>query len=432
MTKLPAWETFLMIETATSSAPSPASLRKDGVGKRLHRAVRRNPLLTPAGMSEYVFSRLFRNLVYAQIWEDPEVDMAALQIAPGNHIVTIASGGCNALSYLTADPARIEAVDLNPAHVAFNRLKLTAAAKLPDYETFYRLYGKGDDRRNLDTYNLHLRPHLDAETRDYWESRTVTGRRRISIFHRRLYRHGLLGGFIGLGHTMARLYGADPRGLLEARTIEDQKRFFDETLAPLFEKRLIRWATGRKSALFGLGIPPQQYEALSGAGADMASILRQRVEKLACGFPLSENYFAWQAFGRSYGNGDLAPLPPYLRRQNFETIRARAPRISITNTSLTEFLAAKAPGTVDRFILLDAQDWMADDQLNALWREITRTATPGARVIFRTAPPESLLPGRLADNILSRWAYHAEESLALHEKDRSSIYGGFHLYEFKG
>lgn len=421
-----------MIETIASPASSPVAASKEAVGNRLHRAVRRNRLLSPSGMSDYVFSRLFRNLVYAQIWEDPDVDMAALQIAPGNSIVTIASGGCNALSYLTADPARIEAVDLNPAHVAFNRLKLAAAARLPDYETFYRFYGKGDDRRNLDAYRLHLQPHLDAETRAYWESRTLSGRRRISIFHRRLYRHGLLGGFIGLGHTMARLYGADPRGLLQARTMEDQKRFFDETLSPLFDKRLIRWATGRKSSLFGLGIPPQQYEALSGAGGGMAEILRARVEKLACGFPLSENYFAWQAFGRGYGHGEAAPLPPYLSRQNFETVRSRAPRISITNTSLTEFLAAKAPQTVDRFILLDAQDWMTDAQLNALWSEITRTATPGARVIFRTAPPESLLPGRVADTLLARWTYHAEESRALHEKDRSSIYGGFHLYEFKG
>ncbi len=83
-----------------------------------------------------VFCRLFKGLVYPQIWEDPEVDMVALAIQPGHRIVTIASGGCNALSYLTADPARVEAVDLNRAHVAFNRLKLAALKHLPDYATF--------------------------------------------------------------------------------------------------------------------------------------------------------------------------------------------------------------------------------------------------------------------------------------------------------
>ena len=39
---------------------------------------------------------------------------------------------------------------------------------------------------------------------------------------------------------------------------------------------------------------------------------------------------------------------------------------------------------------------MTDAQLNALWTEITRTARPGARVIFRTAAEPSLLPGRVA------------------------------------
>ncbi len=75
---------------------------------------------------------------------------------------------------------------------------------------------------------------------------------------------------------------------------------------------------------------------------------------------------------------------------------------------------------------------MSDSQLNALWREITRTAAPGARVIFRTAAAENLLPGRVEDALLRQWDYREAESRALHEKDRSSIYGGFHLHVFKG
>src|SRR5690606_20817945 len=191
-----------------------------------------------------------------------------------------------------------------------------------------------DDRANIAAYERYLAPVLDPETRTYWDGRTLSGRKRISIFRRRLYRHGLLGNFIGWGHRVARLYGADPRGLLQARTLEDQRRFFDSTIAPLFDKRLVRWATGQKSSLFGLGIPPQQYEALAG-GSDMATVLRARLEKLACGFPLSENYFAWQAFGRGYGDGDC-PLPPYLSRENFEIVRARADRASVVNASITE------------------------------------------------------------------------------------------------
>lgn len=411
---------------------STVAFDRGSTGTRLHDAVRRNPLFSRAGFAEYAFARLFRKLVYTQIWEDPDVDMEALAIVPGDRIVAIASGGCNVLSYLIAGPARIEAVDLNPAHVAFNRLKLAALGALPGYEEFYRFYGRADDRANIGAYEQFVRPILDPETRSYWEKRRFSGRRRITIFHRHLYRHGLLGHFIGCGHLVARLYGADPQRLLLATTMEEQRRIFEETLAPLFDKRLVRWATRRKSSLFGLGIPPQQYQALAGPGqGDMTTVLRQRLERLACDFPFSENYFAWQAFGRTYGDGVGAPLPPYLSRGNFGTIRARVERISIENISVTELLAAKPASSVDRFALLDAQDWMSDAQLNALWFEITRTAAPGARVIFRTAGEESLLAARVDASLLRRWDYREAESKVLHARDRSSIYGGFHLHVLK-
>jgi S-adenosylmethionine-diacylglycerol 3-amino-3-carboxypropyl transferase len=157
--------------------------------------------------------------------------------------------------------------------------------------------------------------------------------------------------------------------------------------------------------------------------------LRERVERLACAFSFSDNYFAWQAFGRSYPDRSTGgPLPPYLRRDNFAAIRARADRVEVLNRSFTEYLETRPDASLDRYVLLDAQDWMNDAQLNALWREITRTAKPGARAIFRTAAEPSLLPGRVDDAVLDRWRYQAEQSRALTQRDRSAIYGGFHLY----
>ena len=190
----------------------------------------------------------------------------------------------------------------------------------------------------------------------------------------------------------------------------------------------MRWATARPLSLYGLGIPPAQYGALAPAGG-MADVLRGRVERLACAFSFDDNYFAWQAFGRAYPDRSTGgPLPPYLRRDNFAAIRARAERVEVLNSSLTEYLESRPGCSLDRYVLLDAQDWMNDAQLNALWREITRTARPGARVIFRTAAAPSPLPGRLDEDVLSRWHYQAERSRDLAQRDRSAIYGGFHLY----
>jgi hypothetical protein len=76
-------------------------------------------LPTPsAARLERLFTLMFQGFVYNQIWEDPDVDLQALDLKPHHRLITIASGGCNVLNYLAADPAKIIAVDLNPNHIA--------------------------------------------------------------------------------------------------------------------------------------------------------------------------------------------------------------------------------------------------------------------------------------------------------------------------
>lgn len=402
-----------------------------GKNARLKAAVHQYKAASRAGLLERAFTTVFSGLVYPQIWEDPVIDLEAMALTPDAHVVTIASGGCNVFSYLASGPARITAVDLNKAHVALTKLKLAGAAHLPSHSHFFRFFGEADSRANTDTYHYFLRDKVDGATRAYWEKRTLSLRPRVSLFSRGFYRYGLLGYFIGWAHLAARLYGVNFKPLLASKTTADQRRFFDTMLAPLFDRKLVRLVTSNEASLYGLGIPPSQYEKLSG-GRPMHEVLRERLQRLVCDFPIKDNYFAWQAFGRSYERAEDAALPPYLQRENFASLQASADRVNVLNQGFTEFLQSQDAASCDRYVLLDAQDWMSDTQLNDLWSEITRTARAGARVIFRTAAEPSLLPGRVATEVLARWDYHADESLAWTARDRSSIYGGFHLYSFKG
>ncbi|RWE14334.1 MAG: DUF3419 family protein [Mesorhizobium sp.] len=398
-------------------------------GKEVGKAVYQNRPLSKAGLSERLFALLFSGLVYPQIWEDPDVDIDAMQLGQGHRVVTIASGGCNILAYLTRSPERIDAVDLNAAHIALNRMKLEAVRHLPSQGDLFRFFGAAETRHNSQAYDRFIAPHLDPVSRHYWEHRNWLGRRRIAVFDRNFYQTGLLGLFIAMGHRTAKFFGVDPAGIMQAKSLADQRRFFDEELAPVFEKPLLKWATSRKASLFGLGIPPAQYDSLITSGdGTMASVLKARLEKLACDFPLQNNYFAWQAFARRYPNPGEAALPAYLEKRNYKTIRNNVDRVAIRHANLIEFLAGKDAGSVDRFVLLDAQDWMTDDQLNALWAEITRTASTDARVIFRTAAEPSLLPGRVSNSLLDQWNYADAASREFSARDRSAIYGGFHLY----
>ncbi len=411
----------------TSVAP------KTGFSKnvKLKAALLQHKALSTSGLSERLFGVLFSGLVYPQIWEDPDVDMQAMELREGHSIVTIGSGGCNVLAYLSRHPARIDVVDLNPHHIALNKLKLAAFRHLPAHGDVVRQFGLANVRSNSDGYDRFIAPHLDAQTRAYWSRRTLTGRRRISVFDRNIYRTGLLGRFIGAGHVLARLHGVKLQDMANARSIDEQRQFFDSKVAPLFDKPMIRWLTKRKSSLFGLGIPPRQYDELASLsdGNTIAPVLRQRLEKLACDFPLKENYFAWQAFARRYPQSQEGALPDYLRQDYYAAIRENAARVHVHHATFTELLGAKPASSVDRYVLLDAQDWMTDTQINELWSQISRTAAPDARVIFRTAAEKSVIEGRLSPDVAAQWTYLAERSQELNARDRSAIYGGFHIYQ---
>ncbi|QRM56005.1 DUF3419 family protein [Sinorhizobium sp. BG8] len=398
--------------------------------RKLKSALLQHRALSLEGLSERFFGLLFSGLVYPQIWEDPEVDMEAMALAPGHRVVTIGSGGCNMLAYLSRSPASIDVVDLNPHHIALNRLKLSVFRHMPSHADVVRFLGGNGEATNRQAYELFIEPRLDSPTRRYWGGLDLLGRRRVSVFGRNIYRTGLLGRFIGLGHLIARIHGVDLRDFARVRSMREQRQFFETRIAPLFDRPLVRWMTARKSSLFGLGIPPQQFDELASLSTEksLAPVLRQRLEKLSCHFPLKDNYFAWQAFARRYPRPEEGNLPDYLREENYRAIRDNASRATIHHASFTELLAGKAAGSVDRYVLLDAQDWMNDTQINALWTEISRTASSDAVVIFRTAAEKSVIEGRLSPAIAALWQRDDETSDRLGKRDRSAIYGGFHIY----
>src|SRR6201987_5529413 len=155
-----------------------------------------------------------RRLLPPQIWKDPQADLAALQLPVGSTIVTISSGGCNALSYLMAQPAQVYAVGLNEAHHALLKLKPAGLRAFSDYSDFWQFFGAANSPANSDLYRGRLRPLLDPQARNYWDKRNVIGRPRHAHFTDGFYRHGMLGRFIGLAHLAAKVSGIDLRALL--------------------------------------------------------------------------------------------------------------------------------------------------------------------------------------------------------------------------
>jgi S-adenosylmethionine-diacylglycerol 3-amino-3-carboxypropyl transferase len=374
-----------------------------------------------------IFAFWFRHLVYTQIWEDPEADLAALQLPLGSTIVTMSSGGCNALSYLTAKPAQVYVVDLDKAHLSLLKLKLAGIRAFSSYSEFWQFFGEGASPCNARLYRDRLWPLLDQEARAYWDKRNVVGRPRHAYFTDGFYRHGMLGRLIGLAHLVAKFAGIDLAALLTGNVDAPERIEALNRLKSLFRSRLACALMRTPALLFGLGIPPQQ-RALLGRDAPLNEVLLARLLRLIDGHPNDSNYFAWQALHRSYrGPGDRC-LPPYLQQRQFARMRNDAGLIIPVHAGLRQFLESLPAREVDAVVLLDSQDWMAFEEICSLWSAIDRAGSDQVRVIFRTVGAESPLECNALASLRNIWCRDEERSAIGFELDRSGIHGGFHCY----
>ena len=415
----------------------PSSVAHPNTKSQLKKAVHHHRLASKRGLLERMFTLWFRGFVYNQIWEDPRVDAKALELGPESSLLTISSGGCNVLNYLVYRPKKIVAVDLNANHMCLTRLKLAAIKHLPDYESFYNFFGYGQHRDNVANYHRYLRDHLDPQTKKFWETSDWPSlslrSKRIDYFRRGLYDQAKLGQFFRIVHGIARAIRRDPSRLFAARTVAEQEQIFDNVFGPLFQNWLVRWMGRQPVAVYSLGIPPSQHAVMlaesGGSGSKLFDMYKDRVRRLACGFPLDENYFAWQAFGRRYDHQQRKAVPDYLKLENYETIKSGVDRVETHVASLSDYLQTEKYGGLNGFVLLDSQDWMPPHVIEELWTHIARVGGPNTRVIFRTAGEKSPVEAALSPEIHGRFSYNQTRSQALHQEDRSAIYGMFHLYE---
>ncbi len=402
-------------------------------------AVKQNNVSKKQSVLQKLFAVWFDAFVYNQIWEDPRVDLQALELNENSRVLTISSGGCNALNYLIENPESVTAVDLNRHHIYLLRLKIAALNNLLSCEDFFAFFGFGKHAQNVANYQKFIAPNLDENTKEFWESNSFFSRvfngSRINFFQTGgLYEHSRNGYFLRFFHRFSRLLGCQPDKVLKAENLRQQEKLYQKYIAPFFDSFFIKTVGKLPITMFGLGIPPQQYEELKKDlrdGGNIIDIYRERAQRLACDYPINENYFAWQAFGRRYDTENRRAVPEYLKAENYKILKANANRLKTKIGSITEEIRSAPKDTFNRFVFLDAQDWMNADAMTDLWQAIAENAEKGSRIIFRTASSASPIETNLPLNLRARFFYEEDLSNQLFKQDRASIYGGFHLYILK-
>lgn len=329
----------------------------------------------------------FNAIRYAQVWEDADVLLEALDVQPTDAVLSIASAGDNALALLGAGAARVVALDLNPAQLACLELRVAAYRALSHAELLALIGSRGAAAEGRREIYRKCRSHLNEPVQRFWDAQPKAIDAGI--------------GTAGKFENYFRLFGRRVLPLVHRRrVIEALLQPRDRAARNEFYER--RWNTWRWRLLFRLffsrfvmgrlGRDPAFFKYVQGSVADrILSRARHALTELD---PSENPYLHWILTG-THGTA----LPWALREENFERIRSRLDRLEWHEMAIEAFLAKERASvggaSFDKFNLSDIFEYMSEENTAALLERLADASRPGGRLAYwnMLAPrqrPESL------------------------------------------
>ncbi|MFL5576594.1 MAG: DUF3419 family protein [Gemmatimonadaceae bacterium] len=377
------------------------------VGRRVAAAAGASPLVSRLTLPGAEPGRLF----FAQVREDPRLELAALRPGGRDTVVCVSSGGCTALSLLAAGAAHVVAVDLNPTQNHVVELKAAAVARLPAERAAAFLGGRpaaGAER--LATYRA-LRDALGPAARNWWDARPRAIRRGAITA-------GVSERFIGAVVAAVKL-GVHPPSrverLLACRTLGEQRALYhrewnSRRWRALFALLLNRWA-------FDRAYDPRFFQHVRNPG--FAEHFRRLVEHALTELPVRGNYFLHQMLTGHYPVSEEDDgRPPYLSAAGAAAAGAALARLTLVDGGYVEYLRRCPPRSVDCFALSNVAEWMLPEEVEELFAEVVRVAAPGARLCFRNFVGWTEIPARFAGHQIVEDRAASE---TLSRRDRSAV-----------
>ncbi|MEM1331404.1 MAG: DUF3419 family protein [Planctomycetota bacterium] len=356
----------------------------------------------------------FSQIRYAQVWEDADVMLEALQIQPGDHCLSIASAGDNALAMLTRDPSEVVAVDLSPPQLACLGLRIAAYRCLEHPE----LLGLIGSRPHPDRWALFERCRRDGKLSDeharFWSTRREAIEAGIGAagkFERyfRLFRKLAL----PLAHPKRRV-----EQLIMPKNVDQRLAFYHD-----------HWDTRRWRALFHaffsrrlmgvLGRDPEFFRYVEGNVA--SRILRRASHAMTELDPSQNPYMTWILTG---AHRDALPLA--LRPEHFDTIRDRLDRVRLVHGSLES--AAEQHGPFDRHNLSDVFEYLSPSDSEQLLEAIVASSNAGARLVYWNM----LVPRSRPEVMKKTLIEHRDEADRLLLTDKAFFYARLVIEEVRG
>jgi S-adenosylmethionine-diacylglycerol 3-amino-3-carboxypropyl transferase len=358
-----------------------------------------------------VKKKMFKEVLYANCWEDPQLDRAAFGIDKDDVVFSITSGGCNLLTFLLDNPRKVIALDVNPHQSYLLELKI-AAFRMLSYQSNLEFFGVRPSSARFELYRERLRPYLSLDAVRFWDSQPKKIARGIIHAGRyerymRLLRKTVIAPF-GKRRLIKKMFEADGPATREKLYREKWQDVWWKLLTGVMLSRCVN------SFLFD-----KAFFAYLDRDFSFGRHFAAKAERALVRLPMKENYFlSYILLGRFY---DESCLPIYLRRENFQAIRDRLDRVEIVTDSCEHYFANLEDSSISKFNFSNIFEWISPAAFEDLLRETIRVAKDKAILTYRNLLVFRERPPSLGGNIRSR----TDLAKTLQETDLSFIYDNY-------
>jgi len=355
----------------------------------------------------------FTIIRYAQVWEDADVLVRALEPGPADDCLSIASAGDNALALLAGGPRRVLAFDLNPAQIACLELRVAAYREL-EHPELLQLIGSRPSAGRSVLYQ-RCRSLLTPEARRFWDAHPDEIAKGI----------GSAGKFERYFATFRRLILPLVHGrskvtaLLQSRGAKERADFYARHWDSWRWRFMFRVFFSRR-VMGVLGRDPSFFAYVEGSVGDrILARTRYALETLD---PAANPYLHWILLGT---HGDALPFA--LREENFERIRSHLDRLEWRLGSLTDVLAAEGTDAFSRCNLSDIFEYVSPEVSREWLLALVGSCRSGARLAYWNM----LAPRRRPEDLAERLLPLTQRAAAEFAQDRAFFYSAFVLEEVR-
>lgn len=362
--------------------------------------------------AEIASKAAFDQIRYAQLWEDADVLISALQGESGRTFVSICSAGDNALALLTLDPRRVVVVDLSPAQVECMKLRIAAMRALGHTE-YLELLGARPSTRRSALLDL-VCTSMDGASRAFWAQRRAGvvsfGAGGIGKFEH--YFRIMQTRLLPLAHNRKTI-----DDVFVSRAPQERQRFYDERWNN-WRWRLLLKVFFSRFAMGRLGRDPAFFDHVEGSVSD--HVARRIVHAAVTLDPAENPYLHWILKG-SMGQA----LPLAWRAENYDRIRGRLDRIEVRVASFESLIREGV--RADGFNLSDIFEYMDEAAFAAVYQQLLEAANPGARLVYWNMMAPRRVPKTLEGRVVTRTGLEARGKAM----DKAFFYSDFVVEEVR-